>query len=257
MPARVQLVVPCFNEAGRLKPEAFLEFAVSRPGIGLLFVDDGSTDATPAILAALAARAGADMAVLTLPRNVGKAGAVQRGLRAALEHGPEFVGFWDADLSTPLAAVPKFMAIFESMPDVEIVMGARVKLLGRQITRGLVRHYCGRVFATAASFALGVPVYDTQCGAKIFRTTAAVRQALDAPFRAKWIFDVEILSRYIAAAGAAQAGSRIYELPLDAWTAEDGSKLRTWHGVRAIWDLAVIARTPRMSKTGHDGAKGR
>ena len=241
MRARVQLVVPCFNEAERLKPDVFLHLVASQPDIGLVFVDDGSTDATPVILADVVARGGASIAVLTLHQNVGKARAVQHGVRAAFERLPEFVGYWDADLATPLTAVPEFMAVFASKPDVEIVMGSRVKLLGRQVRRSLVRHYCGRVFATAASFALGVAVYDTQCGAKIFRATPQVQQAFDAPFRSRWIFDVEILARYLAATGAAEAGSRVYELPLTTWTAVPGSKLRVWHGVRAIWDLARIA----------------
>jgi glycosyltransferase involved in cell wall biosynthesis len=240
MPARVQLVVPCFNEAGRLNPDAFLQFVAGRPDIGLVFVDDGSTDATPAILADLATRGGANVTVLTSNQNAGKARAVQRGIRAAFERQPEFVGFWDADLSTPLTAVGEFMEVFTARPDVEIVMGARVKLLGRQVTRSLIRHYCGRVFATAASFALGVAVYDTQCGAKIFRATDPVQQAFDPPFRSKWIFDVEVLARYLAATGVAQSASRIYELPLTSWTDVPGSKVSVWHGVRAIWDLAMI-----------------
>ena len=255
MPSRLQLVVPCFNEAARLKPDAFLEFVASRPDAALVFVDDGSTDATPKVLADLGARGGARMTVLTLASNGGKARAVQHGMRAAFDRQPEFVGFWDADLSTPLAAVSEFLEIFESRPDVDIVMGARVKLLGRQITRGLLRHYCGRAFATAASFALGAPVYDTQCGAKIFRTTAPVRQAFDAPFRSNWIFDVEILSRYLAAVGGAQSGSRIYELPLAAWTARRGSKVKLWHGVRAVWDLAVIAGRRHLGRDGSPGTR--
>lgn len=239
---RVQLVVPCFNEAQRLKPEAFLQFVASRPDIGLVFVDDGSTDATPVILADIGTRGGANITVLTLNQNVGKARAVQLGVRAAFERQPEFVGFWDADLSTPLTAVSEFMEVFTSKPDVEIVIGARVKLLGRQVTRSVVRHYGGRVFATAASFALGMAVYDTQCGAKIFRATAPVQRVFDSPFRSKWIFDVEILSRYLAATGDSHSTSHIYELPLTRWTAMPGSKLRLWHGVRAMWDLAMIAR---------------
>ena len=242
MSAGLLLVVPCYNEAGRLKPQVFLERIESGSDVGFLFVDDGSTDATPAILADMATRSGGRIAVLTLNQNMGKARAVQLGVLAAFDRHPEFVGFWDADLSTPLSALTEFLDVFRARPDVDIVMGSRVKLLGRNITRSMIRHYSGRVFATAASFALGIGVYDTQCGAKVFRVTEAVRQVFSTPFRSKWIFDVEILSRYIATTGTARSESRICELPLNTWTAMPGSKLTMWHAVRAIWDLVLISR---------------
>jgi dolichyl-phosphate beta-glucosyltransferase len=242
MPASLRLVIPCYNEAGRLQPAVFLERAEHAGEVGFLFVDDGSTDGTSAILADMAGRGGGSIAVLTLNQNVGKARAVQLGILAAFEHDPEFVGFWDADLAAPLAAIPEFMEVFKARPEVDIVMGARVKLLGRDIRRSPLRHYCGRIFATAASFALGVSVYDTQCGAKIFRVTEPVRRVFSAPFRTKWIFDVEILSRYMAATGLEQSESRICELPLHTWTAMPGSKLTAWHVVRAILDLVLISR---------------
>jgi dolichyl-phosphate beta-glucosyltransferase len=242
MPASLQLVVPCYNEAGRLKLDLFLQLPATGFDIGLLFVDDGSTDATSAILADMAARSDGRITVLTLTQNTGKARAVQLGVLAAFDRHPEFVGFWDADLSTPLSALTEFLDVFTARPDVEIVMGARVKLLGRDITRSLLRHYSGRVFATAASFVLGIDVYDTQCGAKIFRATEPVRRTFSAPFRSKWIFDVEILSRYLTETGTAPSASGIYELPLNSWTAIPGSKLKAWHVLRAIWDLALIAR---------------
>jgi|KBSSwiStaDraftv2_1062776.scaffolds.fasta_scaffold54853_4 glycosyltransferase involved in cell wall biosynthesis len=242
MPASLQLVVPCYNEAGRLTPEAYLERVGHAGDVDFLFVDDGSRDATPAILADMARRGGGHIAVLTLSQNVGKAAAVQRGVLAAFERQPDFVGFWDADLAAPLTAIPAFMEVFKARPEIEIVMGARVKLLGRDIKRSLIRHYCGRIFATTASFALGIEVYDTQCGAKIFRATDPVRRIFSAPFRSKWIFDVEILSRYIAATGSARSESQICELPLQTWTAMPGSKLTAWHVVRAVWDLARMFR---------------
>ena len=242
MAGTLQLVVPCYNEAGRLQPDAFLDLVAAHPNIGVVFVDDGSTDTTPAIIHEAVARSGGRMSAVTLNANAGKARAVQVGILAAFERHPEFVGFWDADLSTPLSAVPAFIDTFRARPDVDIVMGARVKLLGRRITRRLVRHYAGRVFATAASLVLGIAVYDTQCGAKIFRATDRVRQGFVAPFRSKWIFDVEILSRYIAAAGRAEAESRMCELPLDTWTDVAGSKLTLRQALRAAWDLALLAR---------------
>jgi dolichyl-phosphate beta-glucosyltransferase len=241
MPSRLQLVVPCFNEAERLQPEVFLDYVAGDPDVAILFVDDGSSDATAAILADVAKRGGENVRVVTLPRNSGKGRAVQFGVEAAFTLAPEFVGYWDADLSTPLNAVRDFVAVFEARPDIDIVMGARVKLLGRDVVRSLARHYSGRVFATAASFALGVPVYDTQCGAKIFRATAPVQRVFASPFRSKWIFDVEILARYIALADATRSGLPVYELPLSSWRAAPGSKVRVWHGLRAMWDLVWIA----------------
>src|SRR5207244_6449767 len=119
MPADLLLVVPCYNEAGRLKPEVFLERAGSGCDTAFLFVDDGSTDATSAILADMAARGGGHIAVLTLNQNVGKAGAVQLGVLAAFDRRPEFVGFWDADLSTPLSELTEFLDLFTARPDVD------------------------------------------------------------------------------------------------------------------------------------------
>ena len=247
MGPRLQLVVPCYNEAERLTPQPFLDAIAGDPALHLLFVDDGSTDRTAEVLDGLASAAGGRAAVLRLQPNVGKGGAVRAGVLAALDSQPAYVGFWDADLATPLAALPEFMDVFETRPEVELVMGARVQLLGRDVRRSPVRHYAGRVFATAASFALGLPVYDTQCGAKIFRANGTLREAFGRPFRARWIFDVEILSRYIAALGRAEAARRIYELPLTRWTNVPGSKLKLHDGVRAAWDLVRISAARRRS----------
>jgi dolichyl-phosphate beta-glucosyltransferase len=241
MPPRACIVVPCFNEARRLDAEAFVEFARVHPDIALLFVDDGSSDTTAARLKDLEARTPV-IATLILPKHAGKAAAVRHGLLAAAEQGAEFVGFWDADLSTPLSAISEFVEMLSADPQLDIVIGARVKLLGRDVHRRLLRHYAGRIFATAASLALGLAVYDTQCGAKLFRLTEPVSAAFRAPFESTWIFDVEILARYIAAVGRHDAKSRICEVPLRTWNDVPGSKLRLRDGFRAAWDLAKIVR---------------
>lgn len=245
MAARVQLVVPCYNEAGRLKVGAFLDLVRSRPDVVVRFVDDGSSDATGTALAELAARAPQQVAVMTLPHNVGKAQAVRAGVLSAFEQEPAYVSYWDADLSTPLSALADFIEVLDDNPRVDIVMGARVRLLGRQIQRRPLRHYGGRVFATAASLALRLAVYDTQCGAKLFRANERLRQTFAGPFRSKWLIDVEMLARYLTLNGRAAAESAIFELPLKNWSDVPGSKLHVASALHAVVDLAAIWREVR------------
>ena len=240
LPTRLQLVVPCYNEAPRLDTDAFVRFVAARSDVGLLFVNDGSTDTTAQVLEQLAEKCAGRVDTVLLPKNRGKAHAVQRGIVAAMDKQPELVGYWDADLATPLDAIDEFIRVLDTHPDIDIVIGSRVKLLGRRIDRHAHRHYAGRVFATAASLALGLDVYDTQCGAKIFRVTPEIRRVFASPFVSKWVFDVELLARYASVVGRGRAGSSIYELPLTTWTDVPGSKVRMRHAMRALWDIARI-----------------
>jgi dolichyl-phosphate beta-glucosyltransferase len=159
----------------------------------------------------------------------------------ALRDNPEFVGYWDADLSTPLDALPDFVAVFEHRPQTTIVIGSRVQLLGRDIDRRPLRHYFGRAFATGASLVLGLPVYDTQCGAKLFRVCRATRGVFERRFRTRWVFDVEVIARYLAACGSDDHPERhIYELSLRTWHDVADSKLAPGAMLRGAADLAWL-----------------
>ena len=236
------IVVPCYNEAERLDAERYRQF-VDGGLTRFLFVDDGSSDATASILSELAGSEPERLGLLTLKRNRGKAEAVRRGLLEALHESPGAVGYWDADLATPLSAIPLLCGVLEERPEVQIVLGSRVKLMGREIERHAHRHYLGRVFATAASVILRLPVYDTQCGAKVLRNTDRLRQILQEPFRASWTFDVELLARFLWSdpAGSLPDPLRtIYEYPLPVWRDVGGSKLRVSDYPRAAADLLTI-----------------
>ena len=245
-PSQVTLVVPCFNEADRLQPAAFEQALAATPALHLLFVDDGSRDGTAAVLAEVAARLPSRAEVLRLPANVGKAEAVRQGVLRALGRQPACIGFWDADLATPLEAIPDFLALLERRPGIDIVLGSRALLLGRDIRRQAVRHYFGRVFATAASLALGLPVYDTQCGAKVFRVNERTTHLFRDPFVARWSFDVELLARYLDAPdGSGASPERLYELALRQWHDIPGSKVRLRDVPRAFGDLYRVHRSRR------------
>lgn len=175
----------------------------------------------------------------------GKAEAVRAGMLAGIAQGAAFVGFFDADLSTPLQAVDDFLTVLRTRPSVELVLGSRVMLMGRDVKRKTTRHYLGRVFATAVSHALDLPVYDTQCGAKILRVNAQTATLFDTPFHSPWIFDVELIARYLqlpVGPGEPPRRDRLYELVLTAWHDRPGSKLR-WHDfARAVLELGYIWR---------------
>jgi glycosyltransferase involved in cell wall biosynthesis len=193
------IVVPCYNEADRFAADCFAAFAAEQTAVRFLFVDDGSSDSTPEVLRKLESRDPHRFALRELPRNRGKAEAVRQGMLAALERDPTYAGYWDADLATPLEAIPSFVELLDERPDLEMVFGSRVKLLGRMIERSALRHYPGRVLATLSSFALGLAVYDTQCGAKLFRASPEIGALFAEPFTANWMFDVELLARLIRA----------------------------------------------------------
>jgi len=233
------VVVPCHNEAGRLDVARFRELAETQC-VRLLFVDDGSRDDTTNVLRRLDAVAGID--ILTLPRNVGKAEAIRHGLLHALEDGAQTLGYFDADLATPPSELLRMLALLEERADLSFVLASRVALLGRRIRRRAWRHYLGRVFATLASVFLRIPVYDTQCGAKVFLVTPALRHALATPFRSSWVFDVELIGRLLR--GSARVApvplAQFEEMPLREWRDVGGSRLGPGGMARAAVDLLVV-----------------
>ena len=249
------LVVPCFNEARRLDRDAWLGLAESAR-TSLLFVDDGSRDNTVRVLEAIQAAAPGRVDILRLERNSGKGEAVRRGLLRAVERGAGIVGYADADLSTPVPELLMLLGVAEERA--AVVLGSRVVLLGTDVARRASRRYLGRLFAAAASLVLSVPVYDTQCGAKWFRVSAALRSAIGTPFRSTWAFDVELLGRLLAGApGVPPIGAdACAEVPLGHWRDVEGGKLRPHSMLRAGVDLVVIwtdLRDRRRLARDHEG----
>jgi glycosyltransferase involved in cell wall biosynthesis len=239
---RLILVVPCYNEERRLPVDELRAFRVEGADVEFCFVNDGSRDGTLAVIEALAKEDPARFSVVNLDRNRGKAEAVRRGILATIDRRPDMVGFWDADLATPLAEIPNFLEVFRARPQIEMVFAARVRLLGRAISRDPRRHYVGRVGATLISQSLGLAVYDTQCGAKMFRVSDPMREIFADPFLSRWIFDVEIIARFVRQRGRDAAARAIYELPIEAWHDVKGSKVKSGDFVKALRDLWLIHR---------------
>ena len=249
--ARCVVVVPCYNEAVRLQPLLFSEFLAEDEQVDFLFVNDGSTDATLDVLDTLRKKHPDRIRVLDKQPNGGKAEAVRSGMLAAIAvEGVAVTGFWDADLATPLNVIPQLLTKLIEDPDLEMIFGSRVRLLGHAIHRKPLRHYLGRIFATAVSIILALPIYDTQCGAKLFRVTPVLKSILALRFQSRWIFDVEIIARFMALHNkdASFADRAIYENPLPRWEDVAGSKVGPLDFFIALYELIRIRRTFRRTR---------
>lgn len=232
------IVIPCYNEQHRFQKDAFAHFLKTQTDIYLLFVNDGSQDDTGSMLT-IFTREFSNAALLNLPENKGKAEAVRAGIQHALKLGKfVYLGFWDADLATPLDQIPEFIRLATDRQK-SMVSGCRLMRLGADIRRKPQRHYIGRVFATLASAVLKLPVYDTQCGAKLFDTAYAAAGFADT-FKTKWLFDVEIIARLIIRFGYANVSNKSYEYPLPSWQDVGGSRLKPKDFLKAPYQLFLI-----------------
>jgi glycosyltransferase involved in cell wall biosynthesis len=236
----VCVVVPCFNEEKRLRGQHILDFVAAHPRVSVCFVDDGSSDGTLKVLEDLQSRNPERVLVRGLKKNRGKAEAVRQGvLHVSASRPAAFIGYWDADLSTPLDELDHLLAAFEISAAYVLAMGSRVKRLGSEIDRKASRHYLGRVFSTLASQLLNLPVYDSQCGAKVFRSDQAA-VLFGEPFVTTWLFDVELLARLRNHLGREAFLRAVIEVPLNRWSEVAGSKLRLTHMLKVPYELLQI-----------------
>ena len=244
---KIGVVIPCYNESRRLRPEVFLEFVEREESVHLLLIDDGSTDDTAAVLRDLSSRH-PRIDHWILPRNCGKAESVRTGIQKLLEsQAPAFalVGYWDADLACPLDEISHFLSE-DTVGDKQILMGCRLQRLGAHVTKPMFRHYISRILATVFSEMLGLRVYDTQCGAKLFRSECAGVLFAD-PFIATWIFDVEILFRAIRHYGRSWVESHVVEVPVYSWVDQQESKMRIGYFPKLIGEMWKLMKRYRWT----------
>ena len=227
------IVVPCYNEEHRLNADAFLTYIDQTTGVSFLFVDDGSTDKTAARLKDLCEHRPDRLSAISLSANAGKAEAVRQGLLHATSSGASLVGYWDADLATPLDAIDDFLRIAHKLTDVSVIFGSRKMMLGHRIKRTLFRRSVSQVCSTLAHQALRLRIGDTQCGAKMFRNSYALKTSLKEPFSTGWLFDVELFSRLSKRIGDTQ--NAFFEHPLLEWDEVAGSKVSS----KAIMEAGI------------------
>lgn len=245
---QIAIIIPCYNEASRLNVAQIRSFLSVHQGIDLCMLNDGSTDDTLGLLQTLVQEAPSSIALHNLVQNVGKAEAIRQGMQLlCAQNKYQYIGFIDADFSAPLI---ELLPLIEKLQQRKLMMiaGSRVKLLGRNIHRSMLRHYFGRVFATYYSTILQLPNYDTQCGLKIFETQFAT-QLFAEPFVSNWFFDIELFLRAKNILGEEQYLLKIAEEPLQEWCEVGGSKLKISDFLKAPFEvLKIYSKYKRQTK---------
>tara|TARA_B100000945_G_C20345274_1_gene579432 strand:- start:340 stop:1113 length:774 start_codon:yes stop_codon:yes gene_type:complete len=236
----IGIVVPCYNEIDRIHLSEFSQFLSSNDFIFICFVNDGSTDGTQKKLADFVNLNPKRSKLISLSENQGKAEAVRQGVITLLNSSRfQFIGYWDADLATPLTDIKGFIHMFKSNKELKVVCGSRILKLGSSIRRSVFRHYFGRIFATVVSIMLKIPVYDTQCGAKIFLAEYA-EFIFSEKFLSRWFFDVELFARIIENIGRKNTINSVHELPLKKWHDQGHSKVTWTHVLQTPMELLRI-----------------
>lgn len=238
--SKISIIIPCYNESLRLNQKAFSDFiSENQSEYDIIFVNDGSTDNTLDILNKISIEFPNNFFICNLSHNCGKAEAVRVGINFSYEKNQyNYMAYFDADLATPLSEINFLKKIAVNNPLLVMVLCSRIKRLGANINRNSKRHILGRIFSTFASKILKLPVYDTQCGAKLIKAEI-IPYVFNKPFVTSWIFDVEILAR-IRNNNRDTITSILYEHPVSKWEDVGGSKLKFKHMVKVPLELFKI-----------------
>ena len=236
--ANTCVVIPLYNEETRFDIDKFIEFNKLHPDLCFCLVNDGSTDNTPGMLAELHSKL-ERVEIIDLKKNKGKAEAIRSGVSQMIQRNDiKYIAFIDADLSAPLETIPFLLA---AAPGKSVILGSRILILGTTIIRKPFRHYIGRVFATMASETLNLPIYDTQCGAKIFSREIA-EIAFNRPFKTRWLFDLELIMRIVNHTGWEKFKEIGQEVPLYEWVEKGGSKVKLSYMFKLPFDLLRVRK---------------
>ncbi|CAN5837959.1 glycosyltransferase family 2 protein [soil metagenome] len=201
------VIMPVYDESATLPStlDAITAYAAANPDYRFIFVNDGSTDDTAAVLRSRLAligggelrpdgtwtNPGADhtvrVALLDFPQNRGKGAAVRRAMSLL---DSEFVCFMDGDLAyLPEDHLPALMAALETH---DVVIGARHESPEERRNTKRLRRVMGWTFNRIVRIGLGLPMEDTQAGVKAFRAPAA-RTIFERSRLSGFSFDVELL----------------------------------------------------------------
>jgi glycosyltransferase involved in cell wall biosynthesis len=202
---KLSVVIPAYNEEDRIEKTllAVSEFLKKQTfDYEILVVNDGSGDGTTSVVQKLAGSI-PNLKLINNKVNHGKGWVTKQGM---LEAAGDVRLFMDADNSTKVDEIIKFLSFFEQGYDV--VIGSR-RIAGADIAvkQSFFRDFLGGCFRFIVHTLVPVGVTDSQCGFKAFSAKAAA-EIFPKQTIYRWAFDVEILAL------ARKLGFKIKEVPI-------------------------------------------
>lgn len=157
--SKLNLVIPCHNEADNLTPLwEEIKTALKEKDFEAIFVNDGSTDKTDQVLCDLAKKYG-NIKVITLMRNFGQTAALAAGIDAAKE---EIIITLDADRQNDPRDIPRLLKFFDAK--IDIISGWR-----KSRQDPILRSMMSKIANKLINWLTGTQLHDSGCSLKIYR----------------------------------------------------------------------------------------
>lgn len=245
MPAAVHLVIPCYQESGRIGPFLAELCAVTHDlgAVTIRIIEDGSdepeADRMRRIIDPLRKKHPHLLPPLFMPDNLGKGGAVYTGWN--LETDATWLAFVDADGSCSAAQVRRLIQLARQQPSPQTALFAsRMSQFSGQVRRQWKRRLIGRVFGLLVSTLLDIRIHDSQCGLKLVPRSAYQRISPSLRIHG-FAFDVELL------AALHDSGCPVEEISI-TWHETPGGHVHllrdSWRMARDVWRV----RQQRLGK---------
>jgi glycosyltransferase involved in cell wall biosynthesis len=237
----MKIIIPCYNEYQKIDKIKYIQFLQNQKDVSIVFSEDGSTDGTLKTLKEIQQACTSQVHICISTQNNGKAEAIRKAVLFCYDEGLEFnkIAYLDADLSVSLEECYSISRLINK--DILFAFGSRISKVDNTITRSQFRHLSGRFVATMISNLLGIAVYDTQCGCKVFDARLAKTVFADA-FISRWLFDVEILFRIIKLYSRKELKNMALEIPLQSWIDAGDSKVKLSYFIKMWYDLYLIKK---------------
>lgn len=217
MGQRVLIVIPAYNEEETIIA-VLKELQQVVPEFDRVIVNDGSSDATGEVVAALGEKQ------LRLPCNVGYGQALQTGLKYALIRGYDIVVSMDADGQHRPEDVPLLVNTLQEN-GADMVIGSRF-CNGNPYNTPISRRLGQLLFSYLTRLLLGRRIYDTSSGFKALRTSACevIVNGTFMDFHIETIVQLSMLN------------FKIVELPI---TVEERTFGRSMHSIASVFQYPL------------------